>query len=276
MPRPTKRTVEYFPHYVTESKTKYLLEKRWGNNGYAFWFKLLEFLCRADGHAYCVKDPLDWEYFISIMGVDSNVANDIMGKLAEIGKIDIKLWDKHKTIWCPTLMEHIKFVYDKRSIDMPTKPKFEMCGSISDTETGVFGAETDVNGGFRGENSAFEPKTGVFGVDNPQMKVKVNENTPSISPPAPQGDENPPNKKAYGGEFQKVKLTDDEYGKLVERLGKDSAADYIDRLDGWLAEGHKKKNHYATILNWWRKDNPQTASEGSVKTNGPGFKPSRT
>ena len=145
---------------------------------------------------------------------------------------------------------------------MPTKPIFPPKKQVSVAETSVFGAEI-----------------GVFGNDNPQRKVddiKVDENTPSISPPAPQGDEKPPDKKSYGSEFQKVKLTDDEYGKLVERLGKDSAADYIDRLDGWLAEGHKKRNHYATILNWWRKDNPQTASKGSVKANGTGFKPSRT
>ena len=65
------------------------------------------------------------------------------------------------------------------------------------------------------------------------------------------------NRKTYG-EFGLVRLSDDEYGKLAERLGKSSAADYIERLDGWLAEGNRKKNHYATILNWWRKD-------GSVK-----------
>lgn len=56
------------------------------------------------------------------------------------------------------------------------------------------------------------------------------------------------------GEFGKVLLSEDEQSRLVQRLGKDKAKDYIDRLDGWLAEGNAKKNHYATILNWWRKD----------------------
>ena len=70
--------------------------------------------------------------------------------------------------------------------------------------------------------------------------------------------------KKQHGEFQKVKLTDGEYSKLVERLGERSLNDYIERLDGWLAEGHAKKNHYATILNWWRKDGskpPDDANE---------------
>ena len=262
MPRPTKQTVDYFPHYVTESKTKFLLENRWGNDGYAVWFKILEILCKTDGHACHLNDPLDWEYFISLMKVEDDVAKAIIDKLAEIGKIDSELWNEHKVIWCPTLMENIKSVYDKRTVKMPTKP-------ILTSKKGVSAPKTDI--------SATE--TGVFGNDNPQSRVDeniVDENTPSISPPAPQGDEKPPDKKSYGSEFKKVKLTDDEDGKLVERMGKDSAADYIDRLDGWLAEGHKKKNHYATILNWWRKDHPQTASKGSVKANGTGFKPSRT
>ena len=56
------------------------------------------------------------------------------------------------------------------------------------------------------------------------------------------------------GEFKKVKLLETEYSKLAERMGKSSCEDYIARLDGWLAEGNTKKNHYATILNWWRRD----------------------
>lgn len=60
----------------------------------------------------------------------------------------------------------------------------------------------------------------------------------------------------YGiyGEFKKVMLTEEEYAKLAERIGKSSREDYIARLDGWLAEGHAKKNHYVTILNWWRRN----------------------
>ena len=63
------------------------------------------------------------------------------------------------------------------------------------------------------------------------------------------------------GEFKKVKLLDTEYSKLAERMGKSSCEDYIARLDGWLAEGNTKKNHYATILNWWRRDESNRKSK---------------
>lgn len=63
------------------------------------------------------------------------------------------------------------------------------------------------------------------------------------------------------GEFKKVKLLETEYSKLAERMGKSSCEDYIARLDGWLAEGNTKKNHYATILNWWRRDESNRKSK---------------
>lgn len=62
-----------------------------------------------------------------------------------------------------------------------------------------------------------------------------------------------------------MKLTDDEYERLVQRLGKDETGKYIVRLDGWLAEGNTKKNHYATILNWVRKDGEKKAEKAAAK-----------
>ena len=62
-------------------------------------------------------------------------------------------------------------------------------------------------------------------------------------------------KKKYG-EFENVLLTDDELKKL-----KDKFADYeerIERLSSYLAsKGTRYKSHYATILNWSRKDKEQ-------------------
>ena len=109
--------------------------------------------------------------------------------------------------------------------------------------------------------------------DNVNDNYNENYNENVLSPEEDGAFDEKPKKGTYGSEFKKVKLTDDEYGKLVERLGKDSAADYIDRLDGWLAEGHRKKNHYATILNWWRKDNPKEEM-GADTTASPKFTPS--
>jgi hypothetical protein len=69
-------------------------------------------------------------------------------------------------------------------------------------------------------------------------------------------------KKDIYGEFANVKLTEEEHGKLVERFGKSDTIARIERLSGYLASTGKRYNsHYATILNWARKD------AGQVKTN---------
>ena len=53
------------------------------------------------------------------------------------------------------------------------------------------------------------------------------------------------------GEFSNVKLSKEEYKKLTDQ----SLLDYIERLSIYLSStGKKYKNHYATILNWSRKD----------------------
>ena len=61
-------------------------------------------------------------------------------------------------------------------------------------------------------------------------------------------------KKEYG-EFKNVLLTDGEYQKLIERFGEQQAKDLIEKLSAYLAsKGKRYKSHYATILNWQRRD----------------------
>ena len=56
------------------------------------------------------------------------------------------------------------------------------------------------------------------------------------------------------GEFGNVLLTDEEHKKLEERFPNDLKA-RIERLSGYVASSGKKyKSHYATIINWAKKD----------------------
>lgn len=59
------------------------------------------------------------------------------------------------------------------------------------------------------------------------------------------------NKKEKYGEFENVLLTDEEYHKLEES----NLLTYIDTLSNYIAsKGKRYKSHYATILNWSRRD----------------------
>jgi len=60
-------------------------------------------------------------------------------------------------------------------------------------------------------------------------------------------------KRKYG-EFQNVLLADEEYQKLLARFGSQTA-DKIEGLSSAIeSKGYKYRSHYATILNWSRRD----------------------
>lgn len=70
------------------------------------------------------------------------------------------------------------------------------------------------------------------------------------------------------GEFQNVLLTEVEKQKLIERHGEKVCLEYIEKLSIYLkSKGKRYKDHYATILNWVRRDNGthQQGNTGSQK-----------
>ena len=72
-------------------------------------------------------------------------------------------------------------------------------------------------------------------------------------------------KQSFGTEFQKVKLTEKEFAKLTENFG-DRTALLIDNLDSALAsKGYRYASHYATILNWDRRDAKSEATSQKTK-----------
>lgn len=59
------------------------------------------------------------------------------------------------------------------------------------------------------------------------------------------------NKKKKYGEFKNILLTDDEYRKLE----KSNLLSYIETVSSYIAStGKRYKSHYATILNWSKRD----------------------
>lgn len=126
MGRPRKQTVDYFPHFVsTDSKTKFILEQTWGNDGYAFWFKLLELLGRSDGHCYDCSDVASTKYLSALTRTSDSTTEEILNTLADLGNIDRELWKEHRLIWCQSFVDNLQDVYSKRTAVIPQKPVFD-------------------------------------------------------------------------------------------------------------------------------------------------------
>ena len=120
MARPKKHTVEYFPHDSNHGKTIFILESRWGNDGYAAWFKILERLGASDNHFIDCRDKGTWCYLAAYCHVSENVLLDILDTLSSLETIDTLFWNK-KVIFCQHFVDNLSEVYRKRQLDPPSK-----------------------------------------------------------------------------------------------------------------------------------------------------------
>lgn len=154
MARPKKQKVEYFPHFVASGRTIFILESSYGNDGYAFWFKLLEILGDSEGHYYDCRNSANWKFLLAKTHVDEVFAEKIIQALIDLGQVDEELWRK-KVIWVQNFVDNLTELYRKRSSNIPLKP--------------LLHAETSKEDSFRGENSNIES---VNSAKTPQRKGK--------------------------------------------------------------------------------------------------------
>lgn len=74
----------------------------------------------------------------------------------------------------------------------------------------------------------------------------------------------PPNSKTYG-EFHNVKLSDEEYQRLKEKL-KSHTNTMIEKLSRYIkSTGKTYQDHYVTILNWYEQDKEKLSQKKTGK-----------
>ena len=142
MGRPQKQTVDYFPHdsRASDGTTLTIIDNRFGNDGYAFWFKLLERLATSPGHFLDCRNSARWQFLLAKTHNSEDIACSLLSLLAELDAIDAKLW-LNKVIWSQNLVDNIADVYKNRRALIPQKPAVNGNNPIS------FGVSTDENPG---------------------------------------------------------------------------------------------------------------------------------
>jgi hypothetical protein len=124
MGRPKKDTIDYFPHYAYQGKTMLILQNEFGNDGYAFWYRLLELLCKTEKQVYDYNNPAAWRLLLAETHVKEEIALNILKVLADVDAIDVKLY-QNKQIWVQNLVDNLVLVYNRRSTGKPQKPNLK-------------------------------------------------------------------------------------------------------------------------------------------------------
>jgi len=128
MARPTKATVEYFPLDCSFSDSMKIIEVKFGNDGFAFWIKLLQKLGRTENHFIDCRNISKWKLLSAEMIIDEDKCEEILKELAELGCIDSEMW-KNKIIFSQKFINGLEDVYRRRNISLLQKP--DLCKQLA-------------------------------------------------------------------------------------------------------------------------------------------------
>lgn len=284
MARPQKQTVEYYPHEALSGKTIFILENKFGNDGYAFLHKLLEALCLSEGHYIDCRNTVTWEFLLAKTRVNEDIAMQILNLLADIGKIDKDLWN-NKIIWYQQLVDNISDAYKKRTVKKPTKEKLIHTLSISATENALTKE-------FPQSETNQDSKTcTVSTCGNPQMKLnktilnKTTTNNTQVdiqdSEPCTHDEVNEKAKDVVVDDFdfvkyfaQKMPIPNRTYAERLQAIAEDYSNNQewlINATDKYfLAGAGKPLSYLESILRNWRNMNTDKPWTKQWKTPIPG------
>lgn len=143
MTRPKKQTVEYYPHMVKHGRTLFILQQRYGNDGYAAWFKILETLGETEGHYFNFGTKENWEYLVAKLWVDEDRAKAILKTLADLDAIDKELFQEN-ILWSNNFVSNLERLYARRKTATPSKPIVNGNGNPAERDKGT--TETPLSG----------------------------------------------------------------------------------------------------------------------------------
>lgn len=120
MARPERRDVDYFPFYVKDGKTLFILESKYGCKGTGFFTNVMRLLCRTPDHHLQIKTTSDRIYFFAQVKCDEETGVDMLNIMSETGKLHPELWVSASVIFSQSLLDSIADAYKKRINPMIT------------------------------------------------------------------------------------------------------------------------------------------------------------
>lgn len=155
-----KDTADYFPFYVKQGRTLFLLQHKFGLVGIGFFTQVMRTLTATPGHILDLSSETDRLYSIAMLGAEDEEASAMLDLMSQTGKIDKALWTEKHVIYSQDLVNSLAPLYEKRK----SKPAaysevLSRFGLASQEHSGdIPELPGDIQGSLRGRNRTKERK----------------------------------------------------------------------------------------------------------------------
>jgi hypothetical protein len=116
-----KDTIDYFPFFVKDGRTLFVLQNKYGLAGIGFFTQIMRWLGQSPGHYYPYNDDFDKDRLNQYCGLNETDVRVMIGDMVKTGKLDRELWEKRGVIYSSDFVNQLSELYRKRKKELPTR-----------------------------------------------------------------------------------------------------------------------------------------------------------
>lgn len=175
--KPKGYDVDYYMHEVGYTRKIEMVDRKYGNDGYATWFKIIDILCKSHLQAFDLYDENNKDFLSIRCNIETERLIEIINFLAKIGVFESSLWENYNILFNSKLVDGLSEVYRKRGIETPNIDNIvHHYRTFSEKKytTTVLSAEKSTQSRVeesRGEESRVEEMS--FGLEKPNLSFDI-------------------------------------------------------------------------------------------------------
>ena len=150
MGRSQRKDVDYFPFYIKDGRTLFVLESKYQCKGTGFFTNLMRFLSRTPDHHFQIKTTSDKLYFFASVKCDEESGMDMIKMMVETEKLDRVLWAEEMVLASQDFLESVQDAYRKRANECITIPAIRRGYGITTGGKAITAGEKRGNDGIDG------------------------------------------------------------------------------------------------------------------------------
>jgi len=165
MARPKKLTLDFYIHdsYASEDTKIKKLERKFGLEGFGFYCKMLEYLCREDDIRLDLSDPDTAELYAEEFRMrDVQHLYKLIQYCSDINLFDKQLWESDRTVFSPGLFNRYVSRLEERQAAATRKKRSrdaaKLKQKIEDAEKGIVTGDNGVTKELSQECPSPEPQ----------------------------------------------------------------------------------------------------------------------